>query len=136
MTLKYNESLRKVQLLTLFHPNSYDDSNSDSDSDSNILTRPCLSRFAGLKDSARTWSLHCSVTSSNQKKKKVRHTNRVKVNLKDPLASLVISDDLESHQLFRMHSYIAGIHAVKKDLTKFTNGMNCVICYQKHSFNQ
>ena len=108
----------------------YDDSDSDADSD--IPTKHSLSRFVGLKGFTRTSSLYHSGTSLNKKKKKVQYTNRVQVNLKDPCAFLVITNDLENHQLFCVHSYVAGIHAVKNDITKFTDGVNCAICHQQN----
>ena len=32
--------------------------------------------------------------------------------------------------------YTAGLRLVKKDPTKFTDGMNCAICHQLHSINK
>ena len=99
-----------------YSPSSrYDDS--DSDSDFNLSSRSSPSRFSGFKGSARTSSLTYSATSSTKKKKKkkVCHTNRIKVDVKNPLASLVIPNGLKTQELFRMHMYEAGIKAAKKD---------------------
>ena len=113
----------------------YYDFNSDSDLD--ILTRASPSHFTVLKGSARTSSLQRFVTSSNNnKKKKVRLANCIQVDLKGHLASLVIPNDLEINQLFRVHMYEAGINVVKRDATKFIDGMDCAICDKKHSFDQ
>ena len=65
----------------------------------------------------------------------MKRANRVQINLNDPVTSLVIPDGLENHQVFHVNKYTAGIRVVKKDVTKFTNGMKCVICHNPHSFN-
>ena len=117
----------------------YDDSNSDSDSDSDLHSRPPLSRFSGLKCSARTSSLTRFAPSSSKKKKKktpTRHVNRIQFDVHDPLASLVILDGLENHQILLVNMYTAGLRKVTKDVTKFTDVMKCIICHQPHSFDQ
>ena len=53
----------------------YNDSNSDSDSD--VPSRPPVSQFSGLRDSSRTTSLTQSSPSSSKKKKKKAPTRRV-----------------------------------------------------------
>ena len=55
----------------------------------------------------------------------MQHINSVQVELKDPLASLVIPVDLKNNQLFLVQSYVTDIRGVKKDITKFTDDM-CV----------
>ena len=112
--------------------------NFDSDSDSDISSRPPLSRFFGLKGSARTLSLTWSAPSSSSKKKKMttRRVNWIQVDVHDSLVSLVIPDGLENHQIFRLNMYIAGLYKVTKDVTKFTDGMNCAICHKLHSFKK
>ena len=112
----------------------YDDSDSHSDYD--LPTTPSTSRFSQLKGSARTSSLQCSGTSSKKKKKKVKHANRVQVDLDNPLSSLVIPDGLKNHQIFCVNMYTAGIQAVTKNVMKFIDGMECAICHNKHSFDQ
>ena len=74
--------------------------------------------------------------TSLKKKKKVKRANRVHVNFNDPLASLVIPDGLENQQILRVNMYTIGIRAAKKDVTKFTDGMDCAICHKKHSFDK
>ena len=83
----------------------YDDSDSDFDSD--LPTKSSPSCFAGLKGSVRTLSLQRSGTSLNKKKKKkkVKRANQIQVNLNDPLALLVIPNDLENHLLSRLNMY-------------------------------
>ena len=115
----------------------YDDSASDSDSDT--PSRPPPSRFSGLRGSARISSLTWSFPSSSKKKKKKttpRHVNWIQVDIHDPLASLVVPDGLEQQQIMRVNMYQAGLRKVTKDVTKFTDGMKCAICHQPHSFKK
>ena len=111
----------------------YDDSNSDSDSD--VLSCHPASRFSGLRDSSRTTSLTRSSPSSFKKKKKAptRRVNQMKVDIHDPLASLVIPDGLEQQEIIRVHMYQVGLRKVTKDVTKFTDGMKCAICHKPHT---
>ena len=74
--------------------------------------------------------------SSKKKEKKDRCVNRVEIDLNNLCASIEIPDDIEYHQLFCVQMYKAGINAVKRDMTKFTNGMDCAICHKKHTFDQ
>ena len=71
-----------------------------------------------------------------KKKKKDRRVNRVEIDLNDPCVPIEIPDDIEHHQLFCVQMYRAGINAAKKGITKFTNGMDCVIYSKKHMFDQ
>ena len=117
----------------------YDDSDSDSDSDAH--SQPPASRFFGLRVFARTSSLTWSFLSSSKKKKQkkkpsTRRVNQTQVDTHDPLASIVIPDDLEQQQITRVNMYQAGLRKVPKDVTKFTDGMKCDICHQPYSFEK
>ena len=118
----------------------YDDS--DSNSDSNVPSRPPASRFSGFRGFSRTTSLTWLSSSSSKKKKKkkkkkkppTRRVNQIQVDIHDPLASLVIPDGLEQQEIMRVHMYQVGLRKVTKDVTKFTDGMKCIICHQPHTF--
>ena len=145
-----NKSSHKEQLLTIFsntwmkwilmmvrYPFSVPCDASDSDSNFDLPKKPSPSRFSWLKGSTRTSSLQRSGTSSKRKKEKnMKRTNRVQANIKDPLASLVIPDSLENQLVFYVKMYKASIWAKNKNVTKFTHGMNCAICHNKHSFDK
>ena len=48
----------------------------------------------------------------------------------------MIPDDLDNQQIIRVQMYTYGLRQVKKDPTKFTDGMNCAICHKPHSFDK
>ena len=93
-----------------------------------------------LAESAQTTSLTRSTPSPSKKKKKkkpfTRRANQIQVDVNNPLASLVIPDGLENHQILRVKIYKAGIWQVTKDPTKFTDVMRCAVCHQPHSFDK
>ena len=115
-----------------FTASCYDDSDFDSDSD--ISTKKPPSCFSQLKDSSRIRSLHRSSMSS--KKKKGRRINCVEIDLNDPCAPIEILDNIETHQLFCVQMYTAGINTIQKEITKFINGMDCAIYRKKHTFEK
>ena len=115
----------------------YDDSDSDSNSD--VPSRPPASRFSGLRGSFRTTSLtRLSPSSSKKKNKKslTRRVNQIQVDIHDPLVFLVIPDDLEQQEIMHVHMYQVDLRKVTKDITKFTDGMKCAICHQPHTFEK
>ena len=115
----------------------YDDSDSESDAD--IPRRSTPSRLFGLRDSARTTSLSHSAPSSSRKKKKktpTRRTNVFQVDVNNPLASLIVPNELQQHEVFRVKMYKSGLKQVTRDPAKFTNGMNCAVCGKQHTFDK
>ena len=112
----------------------YDDSDSDSDSDS------APSQFSNLQDSARTKFLSRSAPTSSKKKKKKKKpppTRRVmRVDVSDPIASLVVPHGLKKHEILRVKMYTAGLRQVTKNPTKSADGMNCAVCHEPHSFEK
>ena len=58
----------------------------------------------------------------------------MKVDIHDPLASLVIPDNLEQQEIMGVQMYQVGLHKDTKDVTKFTDGMTGDICHKPHTF--
>ena len=111
----------------------------DSDSDADFQRRSTPSRFSGLRDSARTTSLSRSAPSPSKKKKKkttTRRTNVFQVDINNPLASLIVPDGLQQHEVLRVKMYESGLKQVTRDAAKFTDGMNCAVCGKQHTFDK
>ena len=62
--------------------------------------------------------------------------SQLKIDLMNPLASLVTPSSVPRHEILQLQMYQAVIRTVVAKPNKFKDGIKCAICKQEHAFNK
>ena len=98
---------------------SVDDSDSDSEDEQNPKSK--------LRKSKQTTTLRRNGPA---------RLHQLKIDLMNPLASLVTPSSIPRHEILQLQMYQAAIRAVVAKPNKFKDGMKCAICRQEHTFDK